>query len=375
MSIVSAKTASHTKHQMACHYLKELAHQRGAGAKLPTTVQLRQELGVSITTLDGALREMEAQNVICRKHGSGIYVSPQLQKSIALLCDARFFQGASHSPFWDLLLDVARTRAVSHCELLEVHLVPRDQLTDAPLQRGLAREIEEGSINGIIGIGLVENAVRWIEARGLPFVSLFGPHFARTSAAVTLDHSAFVSLGVESLQKQGCTRVAVWSPMPAPVPRPTADETADEWDVQFGRILVAHNLPCDAALLQLGQEAPARSDVPMLSAQEQGFELACRSFAAPPAQWPDGLVITDDRMTRGVLTALKNLKIEVGRDLRIATHANKNSPVLPATAALTLLEIDPAEIVETTFALLEALMNGQTPSRFATHVPPHARPV
>ena len=80
----------------------------------------------------------------------------------------------------------------------------------------------------------------------------------------------------------------------------------------------------------------------------------------------DGVVINDDMMTIGALAAAKKLGLEVGTELKIATHANKGSSALREfEASLTLLEVDPNEFVEAMFGMLECLMAGGeiTPER------------
>ena len=362
-----------------CARVHQMALELGPGAQLPTALSLREELGISMATLNSALRELEAHHVIVRRHGVGMWVSPHLhQKTVALLCESSFLRGAGQSPFWDLLLETARARATSHHELLELHLVAREAPAPSPLQRGLSGEIESGQISGIIGIGLSENASRWIEARRVPFVALFGPHFSASSASVNIDVESLVAQGARALREAGCARVGIWSPVARDEPL-----ALQARDALFEQVLGAHGMAIEPSLLQ-----PENSQVPelsALSAQEQGFEIARRVFSGPRASWPDGLLITDDTMTRGALAALRALDVEIGRDVYLATHANRNSPTLPAlmlraaapanagapaSAGVTLLEIDPAEIVEMTFALLETLMSGQMPPRRETWVRP-----
>jgi DNA-binding GntR family transcriptional regulator len=84
--------------------------------------ELRDSLGVSVVTLNRALSELEAQGVISRRHGVGIFVSSQLgQKTIGLVFDRNIF-GANASPFWDMLISKARDRASSHNEKFSLFL-------------------------------------------------------------------------------------------------------------------------------------------------------------------------------------------------------------------------------------------------------------
>jgi DNA-binding LacI/PurR family transcriptional regulator len=64
-------------------------------------------------------------------------------------------------------------------------------------------------------------------------------------------------------------------------------------------------------------------------------------------------------MARGALVTLDQQGIKVGRDIKIATHANRGSDVLRGHEKhITRLEIDPAEIASAMFAMLERLIEG-----------------
>lgn len=339
----------------------------GAGAKMPTVIALRDELGVSMATLDAALRELETQQVITRKHGVGIFVSPQLhQKSVSLVCDSSVFMSAGHSPVWDILLGAARERARLGGERFELHLAAsRDEL-GAPLQRGLARDIAEKYVDGVIGIGLTEDAVRWIEGQSVPFVSLFGPAFSPRSAAVNIHTERFLELGAQQLAAQGCHRVALW-------PLQTHEDGLGriariERDEDWARLCQGYGL----------QSGPASYGSPEKSQGEQGFELASACFSQPRAQWPDGVLIGDDVLAHGALMAMRQMNVRVGADVRVVSHANKGSAVLMGhDEPMTLLEMDPNELIETAFRLLEALLRGETIASAGAFVfvEPHVREV
>jgi DNA-binding LacI/PurR family transcriptional regulator len=327
---------------------------------------------VSMATLNSALKELEAQRVITRKHGVGIFVSPQLhQKTIVILCDAALLRSAGHSPFWDILFDTARERASSHNELLETHLVPRDALAPLPLQRGLTSEIESRQIYGIIGIGLGNDVVRWIEAQNVPFVSLFGSHYAPHSVSVGIDTQAMIHMGVKALRERGCKRVGIWKAAATYLSQSPSALPEDFLSLQS--LLEAYGLP-NVGMVQLNEHLAGKRERSTPSHESQGYETAIRVFGDSRSTWPDGLMITDDMMARGVFPALQKLNVQVGRDVHIVTHANRGSDFPPqAQGAFALVEFDPSEIVETVFAQLESLMIGQTPSQAEFNLLPNLR--
>jgi DNA-binding LacI/PurR family transcriptional regulator len=89
---------------------------------------------------------------------------------------------------------------------------------------------------------------------------------------------------------------------------------------------------------------------------------------------PDGLVIGDDILTRELLTAAVGAGVRVGQYLRIASHTNKGSPTLREWAGrLTAIEVDPDEIVEAMFGMLERLMDGEEVEQQTVIVKPRIR--
>src|SRR5690242_3600057 len=87
-----------------CRDLREMAHQRGPNIKLPTTRELCTSLNTNAMTLSNALRRLERDNVIYRRQGSGIFVSPKLHcKNIRVLMNAMFVDADGVSPFWGIL--------------------------------------------------------------------------------------------------------------------------------------------------------------------------------------------------------------------------------------------------------------------------------
>jgi DNA-binding LacI/PurR family transcriptional regulator len=111
--------------------------------------------------------------------------------------------------------------------------------------------------------------------------------------------------------------------------------------------------------------------------QEQGFRATFETFGTESAkrgETPDGLVILDDMMARGAMVALQQLDIRPGREVRIAAHANQGSTVLAGfESQLIRVEIDPEEIIQAMFDMLEALMDGKSPRKHTIAVKPHVR--
>lgn len=361
-----------TKLQSVCAQLTHLAHQLGPAGKFPTVLQLRDTLGVSVATLNSALGELEAQRLISRKHGVGIYVSSQLHhRAISLICDPSFFCVAGASPFWGMLVEQARGRAQEKQEELSFHFTMSPRDNGAPLHDGLLNEIRLGRVDGVLAVGVTQEVADCLLIHRVPLVAFAGP--ARW--VVGLDGAENVRLGTRELIRQGCRRIGLWSPV---APFRHSDGRAawpPESVIAFQKILSEHGLAYDATLVKQNLHLiPPGGGYTTETHQEQGYRTALEVFGPSHPERPDGLVITDDMMTNGALGALRNRGVRIGRDVKIASHANVGSTVLLGSENdLTLIEVDPAEIVRAMFDTLETLMDGKIPQKEVIHIKPHVR--
>jgi len=351
--------------------LTTLAHGLGPGEKLPTVAQLREQLGVSVATLNTALGELEAQRIIFRKHGVGIYVSPRLHhRTICLICDPSFFQAAGTSPFWNMLIERSQHRAEAHQEQFSYHFALPNSSGDvrpAALHEGLLRELKAGCVDGMLTIGLSAKDTLWLEQQHVAFVAFAGsgPY------VVALDSAEVVNIAVEQLAAQGCRRLAYWSA----VSPHRALEMPKEDSVgllAFKAALMRQGLPYEPALVEENLHLYDPEGKPhAITHQEQGYATACRVFADCKVASPDGIVCQDDMLLVGALSVLPKLGVTVGGDVKIATHANIGSPVLLGWEDfLTVIAYDPDEVVGEMFRLLETLMEGRIPAHNAIIVKP-----
>jgi hypothetical protein len=90
--------------------LSHMAYNLGPDARMPTFANLCEQTRVSKATLDAALGQLEAQGIIMRRQGAGIFVSSQLKRSIALVCDPQFSLEPRLRGFWELIVREARLR-------------------------------------------------------------------------------------------------------------------------------------------------------------------------------------------------------------------------------------------------------------------------
>lgn len=339
-----------SKFQQVRADLEVLVNRLGPKEKLPGIRELSVTMGTSIDTLSGALRDLEERDIIYRKHGVGIFVSPKRVKSVWVLCDSQFFS-QGHSPFWDVLVDHARAHADEHNEHLSFHFTLPQGHPDALLHHALVQEIQSGRVQGVIGIGLGRVTAEWLVEQEVPFTAFAG----WAPCAVVLDAEEVIRLGVRMLAGQGCQRIGFWMPRDPAVPEPGTNlPTRCSLTDVFRQSLAREGLPVDEALIKNNWHrlnATTKETFP-----QQGYRVAREVFQGDGPR-PDGVVITDDTMTHAALLALARMGIELGTDLKIASHSNRNASIfLDQKDAIGRLEFDPLEVVQRLFEILESLM-------------------
>jgi hypothetical protein len=360
-----------TRQQSAAEQLTALARKLGPGERLPTFVQLREELGVSVTTLVAALSDLEARGILTRRHGVGIFVARDaLRHNIAMLCDARFFHGETAiSPFWPMLVQRGwqRVREKGNHFALYFVVAPAGDHEEigagVPAAIGdiLASDLKQGRIQGVLGAGLSICVSYWLQQIAIPFVAFAGyaPH------RVQLDLALGVQRGVEALAARGCRRIGFW------IAAPMKCENV----AIFRRTLEQCGLPFDPALIQDNSADGAAS----LTSLQLGERAAQVTFGpeSDPARRPDGVLCDEDTLARGALPRLTRLGIQPGKDLPFATQTNAGSPLLFGYEEnLIRIEMDPARLAEEMVTLLEAqIENRAAPEEFVLLAPTVRHPI
>ena len=317
----------------------------GANAKLPTVREICKAMKISAVTAEVVLTGLEEQGVLTRRQGSGIYVSPRLyQKSVGLVFGrSAFAPGAS--PFCGLLIDHSRRRAENHNEIFSFYMDLPGMATEpgCPVHADLAAALGKRTIDGVL-LSQRHSAEqeRWLRTQ-VPVVTFCGgvaKPFAPGNVGFDLQEMA--TLAAKELATRGCRRVAMIS---------AYDSGADIFPAALGAV----GLPVEPKRLLLPlKENP--DNEPRLTI---GARAMRQLLAATDA--PDGVIVMDDMLATGAIAACNEAGRVVGQDVVLASHANRGSPTLqPYEQQLILVEVDPGEIVEAMFDMLEGMMAGRT---------------
>ncbi|WPJ96467.1 GntR family transcriptional regulator [Coraliomargarita algicola] len=357
----SPRTAR-SKQPYVIQMVTKMAKEYGPGAKLPTAQKLAKQLGVTLTTLDRSLGKLESKGVIHRRQGSGIYVCENsFSKNIGMVFGRNIFQMGS-STFYLLLLQHCELRASMEQEQFSFYLSPPQSPTNTSahfINNDLADSIKRGKLDGLLICEVEEYEVEdWLINQDIPIVALSSGN--NSIPRVGIDTRNLIHSSMQALAAQGCKTVGLLGILARDYT--IFEKAAKKYQLEIVDECVIH--PED-------EKAP-----PVHIHEELGLDWMhkCLERCGGAQGLPDGLLITDDILARGACLCLKEYKIRPGKDLQIASHANKGSLILEYWQDdLILAEVDPAAIVSSMFKMLKAQIAGTPLKQKAVRIKPYMR--
>jgi len=326
---------------------------------MPRVRSLAQSLGVTIATLDQALRELEVQGLIIRKDRSGIFVAPKAQQGRIGLIFGRDIMDATATSFRSLLMEQCRQRSIERGERFSFFVdlgVPNtdggtlpDDLREALIAKRLA---------GMITVSPHIDQIKWLQKHDIPVVSL-----GRDEAwahRVILHGEELIRLTAQELKKQGCCQIGLLA----------ANANHAE---MFRRVMHSMGLIVNESWIEIAkgnhkEEAGLRCAEQFLTSNGVARRWTKKNSL------PQAVIITDDMMARGACSLFGQRGVTPGRHLKIASHGNRGSWALAEWEdALTICEYDPQEIVDALFSSLEKLIAGNAGPDEAVYILPHLK--
>lgn len=336
--------------------LERLARALGPGARLPRMRELAKSLGITLATLDQGLTQLERRGVFDRRPRSGVFVSSRIgRKTIGMVIGWNIFSVGDDAAFYSLLVEacgqLAEKRGWQCSVFLDYFRLSARQLS--PAHHDLVNALEDGRLNGLLLISSQgPHQEEWLRNQGVPLLCLDpGP-----DQGVIIDTGAMVRMAVTELVRQGVRKIGFIGVLAEHMTmfREALDESGlsveNAWISAFGLLPVGTRF-------ELQGGACAR-------------ELLERAEQFPEKGMPEAIVVTDDLMTRGACAALVEKGFQIGRDLKVVSHANKGSPILESWKDRVILcEFDPQEIATALISRIECLMEGLEPSQRAVILP------
>ncbi|GCE31674.1 hypothetical protein KDA_71580 [Dictyobacter alpinus] len=348
--------------------IREMAIEKGPDAQLLPVRELCELFSTSRITLREALAPLLADRTLYSKEREGIFVSPHIHhKLVAILFDASVFALRGVSPFWTnlwfLFSQEAERRARFKQQTYEFYTIMPNMDASHSLPDQVIQMITNQKVDGVLAVGLSSPLREWLLKQSIAYVSFAGGG----PWVVELDSVEMVTMAARALLQQGCTKIGLWQ---------IALQRQEQDDIQDYATFQGLQRAYQEALLPFNSQYSKILPLPVVQPtysmpfQEQGYLLAKEYFSLPESERPDGVILGDEMLAHGALTALQELGVRIGQDVKIASHANMNSPMLFGYRNMTIFEFDAIEIVQTMFSLLDTLLQGQTPHAPVTSILP-----
>jgi len=354
------------KHLALRDYLRSFIESNPAGTRLPSYETIKRDRKVSQDTLERAIKELDEARLIVHKSRAGLFVSKQAKIRHVGLVFGRDIFAKDISPVYRTIMNQICAKAASSdlrfsffIDLPEIKIPGRD----FEVSYSLNNNLESKTMNGLLLLaprGTGETA--WLQSFGLPLVVM--SRCPQPAVGVYIDQGSLARKATELLAAKGCRRIAMIS------------SSGHQRDQGFTADIDAYRLALSKAGIEfngalLWDYAPKPSES---VATESPTELMGRAaIDAVLARGRsetlpfDGLISTDDMMTRGIAGRLAERGFVLGRDYQMASHANKGSNVLNSfSEGLDLIEFDMDKLCAMMLATLEDLMRGKGPSPCST---------
>lgn len=296
-----------TLYQQAAEIIqREYVDGKPPGVRLPSEAELEKLLGVSLITIRAALNELEVQQLVNRRPGSGTYVAEKCppKKHTAILLDVDI-TSENLSPYYikwlRTLQDVFRAEGIAHRPYLGT--LPLGTRPDENITcQELLDDIKLGRIHAILG-----NFVSFKPYWGKPFIeqgiSVLDLTYTADAWSEACIHSVF-----SYFRKNRRKRVAMigWE------------------DPIDGRNFITKQV------FKLAAEYNILLEESLINMDVNGWEYG-GGWERFREIWrtkdkPDGLFISDDMLFDDCQKAIQELEISVPNDLCVAVHTSDAHP-------------------------------------------------
>ena len=299
--------------------LRTLAGSVGPGGRLPPLRRLVVDLDASQATVVRALEQLENENVIQRRHGSGIYVCDRLMANqYLMLIDPAFLIDVS--PVFSIIITHLQDAFADRGLDVDVQVVPPEKrLRDmSPSQllpsEEVVRKVNARGYRGAVLLGTAEPTSWLIDGQGIATAGFGSP----ARYIVHVHDSDTCQIGIQELVRLGCERIALLSP-----------GSIETYEMANAMMASYNRVPFTSPVYQ-GERTRLKLSNRSTALILTGYEAALESFGNGRADGdrPDGVLLLNDMDAQGVLAGLHELGLQPGVDVKIATHANSGSTTL-----------------------------------------------
>ena len=324
-----------------------------AGARLPSFRNLASSLEISKLTLDRALGQLEQEGLIERQQGRGIFVADRLATGELAVVMSSSLMGTNASPAyrlayvglveaihkfnsnWQVKMHSGRSPETSESHAVSLDLMEPDVL---------------GRLRGVFTFhDLYDLEERLIEA-DVPVITMGSASKSRGRYRVGFGtHDKFLYKAVKYLGDIGCRSVGLLWQKPR--------WSQERRDLEFAEKAESFGMRCRSEWM------PYTDNLVM---EQGGYDLFVEFWQQSVR--PEAIVVLDDIFCMGILRAITHLGLDMPRDIKLITFANKGVD-LPYHKPVTRIEYDPGEQTRLAAEMMIGLIQGKEPSEKHIRLP------
>ena len=297
------------------------------GQMLPAERKLAQQHSISHMTLRKVLDKLEYEGYVKRYPGRGTTVADPLQQGEFAVVIRPALMKAEASPVYrdgaTLLAEKICTINHNNKWFAKLHLGQQtDRGEDFPGTLDLLQPDVVKRLRGVFTFHPLFEVEKALVKKNIPVVGM-GESLEGADANVAFDRTAFCQTCVNHLRQVGCRTVGfVWNDLER------HSQPEERIDDHFAKCAI------DAGFTIKEQWLPKVSnDI----SERKGYELFMKFWEQ--GDCPDGIVVNDDIVAKGVLRAVLHKRIRIPEQLRLITFANKGIE-LPFHKPVTRYEFD-----------------------------------
>ena len=338
------------KAQAAYVSLRKRVFSTGVGVPFPPVSEISRELGVSQHTINKAYAQLEVEGLIERKRRKGVFVAdrtatgemaivlkPQLlgaeaSQSYRIICAALTEILHTLNPSWNVKLHLGKAviegRAFSKTlDILEPTVLPR--------------------LRGIFSFHSLYDQEPFLEKNGVPIVHVDD---INGKYHVSFDRKDFFRQAINCLIDTGCRTAGLLYTEYSCKKREDMHKHEKKSDY-FSELADTYGLQYRPEWMICRKHSTSENIT-----ENDGYNLFMRLWKQP--EKPDGLIVVDDVLCKGVLRAVLQLGLSLPEDIRLITYANKGVP-LPFHKPVTRVEFDLVEEARIAVDMMKTLIHGE----------------
>lgn len=316
------------------------------GAKLDSMRALAGRYDVSLVTVREALLLLEGSGWLELRHGSGCYVARPLpvDRHTAILVELDILR-TNTSPFFLRIVNRLRRMLSDRGQPFRLHIGFATELEHGrgdPTCHGFMEDLENDHVSGVLAVATLpkQQFIMPLRKQGIPIIGMDFPR-SGFDATVCLDYGGMLRLGAETLIAQGCRRLAMAG---GGYLDPEDAKPLDDFEKAIRQAgLVPHGEWVRTALSPTHRGA--------------GWDDFHEIWGARDEK-PDGLFVADNMLLADVDLAIRALKIDVPRELKVVVATSRQFEHR-VSFPFVRLENDPEELADRMTGLMFDLMAGR----------------